>query len=334
MKPSFNIIEAVNAEFAKGEQQFNGVPETVGMFVIKSANQTIIEAKQRPNPEPLYLTLWYEGEVCCLFADSNVGKSIYAVQIAAQIAKHQKVLYFDFELSDKQFQLRYTDDDGNVYTFPDNFYRVEIDKEKYDCDNLEDSIIANIENAAIQSGAKILIIDNLSYLCIAAEKGDLAGRLMQRLVGLKKKHGLSILVLAHTRKRELNETITQNHLAGSKKLFNFFDSAFTIGKSAKDPNLRYIKQTKVRYGNYQYDADNVIVCSIEKENAFLQFVPIGYATEREHLKEQSETDREQLIEQIQELRESGKTIEEIAEIVGKSKSTVGRIVNPKNPKSK
>lgn len=329
MKQSFNLHDAMNSDLAKNEQLLNGVPETVGMFVIKSVNQTIIDAKQRPDPIPLYLSLWYEGEVCCLFADSNVGKSIYAVQIAAEIAKHQKVLYFDFELSDKQFQLRYTDD-GKVFTFPDNFYRVEIDNEKYDCDNLEDSIVANVENAAIQSGAKVLIIDNLSYLCIAAEKGDLAGRLMQRLVGLKKKHGLSILVLAHTHKRPLTEPITQNNLAGSKKLFNFFNSAFTIGKSAKDPNLRYIKQIKVRYGNYQYDADNVIVCSIEKENAFLQFVQIGFATEREHLKEQSETDREQLKEQIWELRKSGKTIEEIAQIVGKSKSTVGRIVNPKS----
>ena len=82
--------------------------------------------------------------------------------------------------------------------------------------------------------------------------------------------------------------ITQNDLAGSKKLYNFFDSVFAIGKSAKDNSVRYIKQLKVRYGNYTYDADNVIVSAIEKIGTFLQFVNIGYAAEKEHLKEQTD----------------------------------------------
>ncbi len=332
MKPSFNLHDAMNADLAKSEQLLNGVPESVGMFDIKSANQTIIDAKQMPNPESLWLSLFIEGENCCLFADSNVGKSIYAVQIGTEIAKRQKVLYFDFEQSDKQFQLRYTDENGNLFRFPDNLFRVTINPEKYNCDSFEDSITTDIENAVIQTNAKILIIDNLSYLCIAAEKSDLAGRLMQRLVGLKKQYGLSILVLAHTPKRPLTEPITQNHLAGSKKLFNFFDSAFAIGKSAKDPNLRYIKQIKVRSVIKDcplYDADNVIVCSIEKENAFLQFVSIGCATEREHLKEQSETDREQLSENVKDLSREGKSVRDIARELNISKSTVQRILNPK-----
>lgn len=324
-----NMIDALNADLAKNEQKLNDVPETVGMFDVKTANLTIMEAKKRPDPNKLWLSLWFEGEVCCLFADSNVGKSIYAVQIATKIAERKRVLYFDFELSEKQFQLRYTDDNGNLFKFPDNLYRVSINPEKYDCDNLEDNIITDIESTVIQTEAKILIIDNLSYLCIAAEKSDLAGRLMQRLIGLKKKHDLSILVLAHTPKRPLTEPLTQNHLAGSKKLFNFFDSAFAIGKSAIDPNLRYIKQIKVRNGSFEYDADNVIVCSIEKENAFLQFVQKDFATEREHLKEQTAADKEQLVATIKELSSEGKSIREIAEETGVSKSTVQRILNPK-----
>ena len=73
--------------------------------------------------------------------------------------------------------------------------------------------------------------------------------------------------------------ITQNDLAGSKKLYNFFDSVFAIGKSAKDENLRYIKQLKVRYGNFEYGGNNVIVCAIEKADDFLRFVTLGHAAE-------------------------------------------------------
>ena len=322
----FNIYQAIGTELQKADQLAESVPEQIGMLTIKTANRTIREAALRPNPDALYLTLWYEGEVCCLFSDSNLGKSILAMQIAAQIAETRKVLYFDFELSDKQFQLRYSDEQGNLNVFPDNLYRVEINRESLDVSNFEDVIIGNIEQAALQTGAKVLIIDNLTYLCIASEKGDVAGALMFRLMALKKKHGLSMLILAHTPKRCLSNPITQNDLAGSKKLYNFFDSVFAIGKSAKDSNLRYIKQLKVRYGNYTYDSDNVIVSAIEKVGAFLQFVNIGYATEKEHLKEPFEKDVSQEIENIKQLSGQGKSIREIAKELNISKSKVGRIL--------
>lgn len=55
---------------------------------------------------------------------------------------------------------------------------------------------------------------------------------MIHLNNLKKRYGLSILVLAHTPKRSMECPITSNDLAGSKRLYNFFDSVFAIGKSA------------------------------------------------------------------------------------------------------
>lgn len=85
-------------------------------FIAKPANQWIEEARLRPIPKMLFGELWYEGELCILFADTNTGKSILAVQIADSISKGepicnfqlevapQKIVYFDFELSDKQFE--------------------------------------------------------------------------------------------------------------------------------------------------------------------------------------------------------------------------------------
>ena len=125
----FDYIQAINAELQKADQLATEIPEQIGMFTVKTANRTIKEAALRPNPDALWLSLWYEGEVCCLFSDSNLGKSIYAVQIATSIAKQQRVLYFDFELSDKQFQLRYSDEANNLNQFPDNLYRVEINRD-------------------------------------------------------------------------------------------------------------------------------------------------------------------------------------------------------------
>ena len=318
----FDYIQAIGAELQKADQLAAEMSERIGIFTVKTANRTIREAALRPNPDALWLTLWYEGEVCCLFSDSNLGTSIYAVQIATSIAKKQKVLYFDFELSDKQFQLRYSDEANNLNQFPDNLYRVEINRDSLDAVNFEEAVIGNIEQTAIKLGAKVLIIDNLTYLCVASEKGDAAGTLMLRLMALKRKYGLSMLILAHTPKRCLSNPITQNDLAGSKKLYNFFDSVFAIGKSAKNSSVRYIKQLKVRYGNYTYDADNVIVCVIEKVGTFLQFVDIGYAVEKEHLKEPSEKDSTQEKETIKRMVAEGKTYRVIASELG---VTLGKV---------
>lgn len=317
-----NYAALIGNELANAETMRDSTPETVGVLRIKTANETIKEAQRRPDPKPLWLSLWYEGEVCCLFADSNLGKSIYAVQIGEHIALTQKVLYFDFELSDKQFQLRYTDEDGRLHTFSDNFYRVEIDKEKLNVDNFEDCIIANIEAAALHCNADILIIDNLTWICSNGEKGDIAGKFMMELISLKKKHGFSVLIIAHTPKRNQSNPITQNDLAGSKKLYNFFDSCFAIGQSAKDNRLRYIKQMKIRHGEFMYDSENVIVCQIEKAETFLQFTPVGYATEREHLKQPSERDRQSLLDDVKTLHAKGMSQRQIADQLGVSVGTV------------
>ena len=50
--------------------------DDIGMFTVKTANETVHDAALRPIPRNLFMTLWYEGEVTCLFA----------VQIADQIA--------------------------------------------------------------------------------------------------------------------------------------------------------------------------------------------------------------------------------------------------------
>lgn len=319
--PSSNVPPLNNEQFANPDKINN-------FFIIKTANDTIREAAERPDPNPLFLTIWYETQVCCLFADSNVGKSILGVQVGAEIANFQTVLYFDFELSDKQFQLRYTDKTtGQLHEFPPNFYRLEINIEGIDFDtNFEESIILNMEQVALAMNAKVLIIDNLTWICNESEKGDAAGRLMKSLMQLKKKHNLSILVLAHTPKRSLSNPITQNDLAGSKKLFNFFDSVFAIGFSAKDEGQRYIKQLKSRSGEIVYNSNNVLVCCIEQVGAFLQFTKIGFTTEKEHLKALNKDEETALLENVIALQSEGKTQRAIAAELGISTSKVNRLL--------
>ena len=310
----------------KPEQIAIGAPDNIGIFSIKTANQTLSDAALLPNPVPLWRKLWHLGEVACLFSDSNLGKSILAVQIATEIAKKYTVLLFDFELSEKQFQIRYTGDFGEYYKFPENLYRVEISNEHLNPQNLDSTIVENIERAAIQTKAKVLIIDNLTYMCLDSEKGKDAGELMLHLMSLKKKYDLSILVLAHTPKRQMHNPISQNDLAGSKKLFNFFDAVFAIGLSAKDNNLRYIKQLKVRSCEFTHDASNVIVAMIIKKGSFLCFEEQYCASEQEHLKEKPCDNDPLLTKTVKEMHQQGKSYRDIANELGISKNRVGKLL--------
>ncbi len=309
----------------------NETQESIGVFSIKQANKVMSEAKERPDPVPLFDKLWYEHELCCLFADSNLGKSIFAIQMAEKIAHEgRKVVYFDFEMSDKAFQVRYTTRDGLMHTFADSFYRAEVDRDRVD-EHFDENLLSQIEVAMVESFADVVIIDNLTWICAESEKGGDAAKLMMSLKNIWKKHNYpSMLIVAHTPKRDMSRPITANDLAGSRKIYNFFDSVIAIGRSAKDENLRYIKQVKVRTGGFSYDTENVIVCSIEQDSdGFLHFASQGYATEREHLRTPSERDVAALKERVFALYQEGRSYRDIAYTLGISKSYVCKILKGK-----
>jgi archaellum biogenesis ATPase FlaH len=323
---------------ANRTKNMESIAEMQDLFTIKSANNYILEAKLKADPKRLFGDFWFENELCILFSDTNLGKSILAVQIAEQIAsgkeylckmtaEPQKVLYFDFELSDKQFQLRYTDSETNhSYELSDKLFRVELNPA---CDipdiPFEKYLLNQIEYTINTIGTRILIIDNLTYLSAEQEQAKTALPLMKALKQLKDKYSLSILTLAHTPKVDLSQPITKNHLAGSKMLINFCDSCFAIGMSSKGINTRYLKQIKVRNCAFQYDTNNILVCEILKHDSFLHFSFVDYDSEQSHLKAKSDQ-QDNLNEQIIELHESEPDLSfrQIAERLGTNAMKVSR----------
>ena len=325
-------------------QQANEAKENKGLFTVKTASRWIEQAKTRPIPKMLFGEFWFEGELCILFADTNLGKSILAVQIGNSISRgeqirgfvlqavKQPILYFDFELSDKQFENRYSVKFEQHYDWDKNFLRTEInpDAELPEKQTFEDFLNHSLERTIIETGAKVLIIDNLTYLKNETEKAKDALPLMKHLKALKNKYGLSILALAHTPKRDLTKPITRNDLQGSKMLINFCDSSFSIGESHSDKNLRYLKQIKQRNTEQIYDAENVCVCQIDKPFNFLQFEFVNFGKEWEHLKQHTEKDKENLNEKVTELKRQGRSLREIGAELSISHMKVSRILKDCN----
>jgi hypothetical protein len=319
------IGKAAHAKFQEGNNLLKVMP----------ANSWLMQAKGRPIPRQLFHELWYEGEVCILFADTNLGKSILAVQIGDQISRgdygipRQKVLYCDFELSDKQFEARYSDNFNNHYRFDEYFLRAEInpDSTSHEAfETFEDCVSHSLETSIKETGVKILIIDNLTYLKSETERAKDALPLMKSLKSLKNKYGLSIMALAHTPKRDMSKPITRNDLQGSKMLINFCDSAFAIGESTRDKATRYLKQIKARNTEIIYDAENVMVFEVGKENNSLRFMPAGYGSEREHLRTVTDQEAQAMDDQIIELAKTGISHREVARQLGTNHMKVGRVL--------
>lgn len=313
------------------------------IFVVKTANEWLEKAKTLPIPRKLFGELWYEGELCILFADTNLGKSILAMQIADAIsrgislfdfpleAKKQPVVYLDFELTCKQFHGRYSNNYEREYKFHKNFFRAELDLsvDLPEYIDFSDFLIVAIEKRMRMKKAKILIIDNITYLNDRVEKAKEAAPLMKKLNALKKKHNFSMLVISHTPKRDLSKVITQNDIQGSKMIANFIDSSFAIGRSIKDEDLRYIKQIKIRNGENKYGTENAIICQIAKPDNFLHFEKVSYGSEYDHLKQRSKKDKQDLEENIIALYESEEnlSLQDIADRLGTYKMKVKRILD-------
>ncbi len=280
--------------------------------------EMLSKTKDLPSTKPLYDQLWFEGQTAFLFGGAGTGKSSYAVQMGKEIAKEQPVLFFDFELSLAQFAKRYF----NHENFPENLYRVDF---KRNIAYSQGQLIAEIQRVATEYNSKILIIDNLTWILAASEKTIDAGNLMKDIASLKRDNDYSILIIAHTPKRDETQPISINDMAGSMVLTNFIDTSFCISKSFKDSRMRYIKQVKVRGSDMVYGYDSVKVLQLSANNdGFLNFEDVGTERENEHLRNLSDEQRIDKKYKAIEMMEQGKSYTEISKELGISKITLSK----------
>jgi AAA domain-containing protein len=328
------IIEQLRAESrglkyrpAKRKKQRPFPPDYSALpspFIVNTGARWMELGQREPVAKMLFAEFWHQGELCIMFADSNTGKSILAVQMGDNIARAQntgpfvcdaraeKVLYVDFELTTAQFYQRYGSAEAE-HEFSSNFFRAQLDPAAEVTDDFEsydDFLIASLEQKIMLVNATVLIIDNITCLRGGTENASVALRLMNNLKGLKADHNLSILVLAHTpKRRNPARPLSANDLHGSKLLINFADSAFAMGKSITNKNLCYLKQIKQRNTQQVYGEDKVCLCRISDSGSFLQFKFEGYSPERLHLPagkaHHTTIDHQSLAKKISELSAKG-----------------------------
>jgi hypothetical protein len=335
--PSISSLDVTKVE-VKLPDSLDNIPR---ITQVRSAQQRLHDAASLPPIIKLLDIFFHTGELTILFADTGVGKSVFAVAAGNAIASGtsfmglineaspQNVLYYDFELSDKQFQKRYSDESGNPFPFSPNFFVSNLstgdESDTAETSNYDKLIASNIQRDVIERKAAVIIIDNLTFLKTQPmQEQDTALMIMNQLIKLKRNYSLSILVLAHTPKIYNTSPLNINHLQGAKHISNFADGVFCIGRSANDSAMRYLKQVKPsRSAELVYDSDNIILMELQKADNCLIFLFRGYDSEENHLLQKADANQE-LKARARDLRKDGKSLVEIAELLGKSKSSIGR----------
>ena len=323
------------------EKEIHAPPDSKDAFIMRPAADWLTNRVVSTTPDKLFGDFWYRGELCILFADTNVGKSILAVQIGNALSSGEPVpllgaplpaepvLYFDFELSAEQFEQRYSSHANGPYKFNPNFYRLVLNPDATGAQrfkNYADYMNNALENTIISTKARLLILDNITCLRSGTHAAESAISLMRNLQAIKQRYGLSVLVLAHTPKRNPDKPISRNDLQGSKMLINFADSAFAMGESQTTPGIRYLKQIKQRSGTEYYGAANVCLCSINKRGNFLEFDFKGFDDEATHLMNYKERQRRNLEEKIMQLHQQRLSVRVIAAQTGLCYTSVFRLV--------
>jgi KaiC/GvpD/RAD55 family RecA-like ATPase len=261
-----------------------------------------------------------EGDLSIVFGGSNCGKSFFAYQLAEAISTGQnffsvaesilakkdsqlftnempaqRVIYADFEMTEEKIIRRYND-----FIFNDNVTVLFPEKRSI---GRKLDFIDGIEKIIISTGAKVIIIDNMSAISQRGEESDFAAQVMNKLKDFQDKYNLTIIVIAHTPKIEDNTPKVLNMLAGSSNFKNFADNIICLSKSTLGENIRYIIQMKNRYSEIEYDKYNVI--SIEfvtpnPVNKFLGFTFNSLEAESKMLQTIDASTKEMLIEEVRD----------------------------------
>lgn len=286
----------------------------------------------------LFGEFWRERELAVFAGQTGVGKSALAMQIAIQVARGasldslkddgtqvetpaQPVLFLDCEMDLEDWKSRL----GGA-SVPDNLLRFEFDVEAEIAGDISQVITKHLKMLLDRTGAKVLIIDNISWLFSDLQNRDIhaeTSALMKRLLQLRKSEGVAILVVAHTLKGKKNTPFTLEDVAGSSNLLKYLESCFAIAEVQGQESHRYLKQLKTRGRKKAFVSQKVAVCELLEDGGVLRLQRREDLDTRETLLLAEERDAKEDIEEM--LKLGDKSVTEIAQELEVSRQYVYKL---------
>ncbi len=211
-------------------------------FKASSFSKVVEDGSLEPDRKSICGAFVYENTITYFFSRTNYGKSIFAFQVAYAAAtgtgidpclalrndcEPMKVLLFDLENDKKTISERHGRAvevtkpellENLVYMYENNGRMMALGFDLLD----------KIERCAVDHGAKLIIIDNISRLLPDSLKPDIVTRIIARLQQIREKTGAALLVIGHTTKGDPRTAVSSVSYYGSAMLQNFFTEMFYL----------------------------------------------------------------------------------------------------------
>lgn len=262
--------------------------ELLDVITTRSGQSILSDPEYEPNqaPKEVFGNFLYQGEMGLLVGRNNENLSILANDIAFFVgggghkwpnfeSPHLPTLYIDMETTSKQFAQRYR---NAIDYVPETFTRAEVDVLSAGSEKVVMSMVKSqiIKTQCTTNPPKFVIIDHISPTLF---KNAQLKAFVGELKAVKEQFGLTILLVSNCLKSNNKKPIVEDTLGTSKVLLSFVDSAFALGTSFQDDDIRYIKQVKVR--ECQKDKD-VLTVQIKGE-PYLSMWDLGRCSEETHI---------------------------------------------------
>ena len=265
------------------------------------------------------------------------GKSLLMLQICSAVSSKQKeflgesielpgkTLYIDFEMPEAFIKRRAAKLSKNA-PFPIKQFAEEIfvisTRQSFEAE------FPTIIDFIAQESPVLVVIDNLRTALKNANSNssiDMAN-FFSILGAIREIYNCAIVVIDHLRKGSRHQKSDSDMQSGSGTKTDLSDGDFLLRHSCQDKDLRLIKRIKSRMFE---ESDETKLVKLNRETLWFELVESS-VNEAEHIGISLITDKDELLDIAKEMRNQGKSLQQIASALSKPKSTIHRWLDGKN----
>ena len=212
-------------------------------------------------PVPIVESLLYEKDILGIAGSTNVGKSVFSLQLSTCIAmgvpfmtfnipRPRKVMHVQFELKDEGFArlIKVTSQTileqcpVEAHRFEENCVFLSSGQRDLFTDKY-DAIEANLRHTDVD----VLVIDNLNTsVGVDVSKNEMAMEVLRKLINLKQKYNLAIIMVSHHKKIDIPAPIDISQMLGGSAYTNSLDFICQLANTKRADGVKVMKITKVR----------------------------------------------------------------------------------------
>jgi len=275
-----------------------------------------------------------ENSAVIFAAERGTGKTLLGLQACIAISSewpslwnepieyHGNTLFINCELSEDTIARRL----ARLFEAPPkkiNFstYRSYVYTTKK---GLEEEAQAIIEMSKIYKPV-LIVLDNfrVAFLNSDTNNGKEVAKAMHLILTLRDMLDTTIIITDHTRKHTRNLLTDSDLQSGSGVKSDLTDSDMFLRKSKQDIQYRIFKRSKSRHCE---ETDGAKLIRLNPESLWFDFVQDNI-DEAQHIGGEVMPMKEEQKDLARELRDQGKTMEQIAKILNRGKGTIHRWLN-------